>query len=515
MRGPLEITFSPSSSAHYAHAVRLAQSITGYRLTGQGKDLIHEVTVTVSLAHEATWQKLQQLLRLVANWRSALVTVAGQPVRFWALAGRLAQVKACYARKVQHRAGAGYCSGKDTPGAEATHFGCRFCKGVCRRLDGSAYFGASWIQFGTLSRQRDCFRVDKAAIRTTLEQQTRADACLFCPAFRWQRVRADVDALPDVVELGGDSKFAVQYSAINPKKALGIQPKESADRPGTVFGLGLGVPRRDAEPTHVRNVPNVCYADVAGQDAALAQLKNVVELPLRHAAYFEALRVEPQSGILLYGPPGNGKTLLAKAVATECQAHFELISGPEILGRWVGQSEENLRRVFARARQLAPSVVLIDELDSLAPRREGLSQHHEVQLLAQLLVLLDGLEARGRVAVVATTNRLQAIDPAVCRPGRFDYHIEVPYPDGHGRAAILQVCLAKMKTRPGLRVEALAEATAGCSGAELAALCREAGLHAIQRGLAQGIAAPQLVVSGQDLRHALAALGAKRVATGP
>jgi len=206
---------------------------------------------------------------------------------------------------------------------------------------------------------------------------------------------------------------------------------------------------------------------------------------------------------------------LAKAVATECQAHFELISGPEILGRWVGQSEENVRRVFARARQLAPSVVLIDELDSLAPRRERLSQHHEVQLLAQLLVLLDGLEGRGRVAVVATTNRLPALDPAVCRPGRFDYHIEVPSPDRQGRAAILRVCLAKMRTRPGLRIEALAEATAGFSGAELAGLCREAGLHAIHRGLTQGIAARQLVVSGQDLSHALAAFRAKRVPTGP
>src|SRR5262249_25023964 len=236
-------------------------------------------------------------------------------------------------------AGQGYCPGRHPPGAEASNFGCRFCKGVPRRLDGSASCGASWIQFGSMPRQRDAFQVDKAAIRTTLEQQTKADACLFCPAFRWQRVRAAVDDLPEVIELGGDSPFAVKYSTINPKQALGIQAKRTADRPGMVFGLGSEGPRRDVEPTPVRSVPEGRYAEGAGQDAALAQLKNVVELPLRHAAYFEALRVEPQRGILLYGPPGNGKTLLAKAVATECQAHFELISGPEILGRWVGQSE--------------------------------------------------------------------------------------------------------------------------------------------------------------------------------
>src|SRR5262249_28311523 len=145
------------------------------------------------------------------------------------------------------------------------------------------------------------------------------------------------------------------------------------------------------------------------------------------------------------------------AVATESNAHLEIVSGPEILSRWVGQSEENLRRVFERARQFAPSVVLIDELDSLAPRRGRLSQHHEVQLLSQLLVLLDGLEARGRVAVVATTNRLEAIDAALLRPGRFDYHIEVPRPDRAGRAAILRLSLDKLKRRRVFRIDELAK----------------------------------------------------------
>jgi transitional endoplasmic reticulum ATPase len=271
----------------------------------------------------------------------------------------------------------------------------------------------------------------------------------------------------------------------------------------------------DTERPPVRQVPNVRYTDVAGQEVAVEQVQNVVELPLRQADYFAALGVEPHRGLLLFGPPGNGKTLLAKAVACESNAHFELINGPEILSRWVGQSEENLRRVFARARQLSPSVVLLDELDSLAPRREVLSQHHDVQLLAQLLVLLDGLEARGRVAVVATTNRREAIDPALLRPGRFDYHIEVPCPDRQGRLAIFRACLAKMKIRRNLPVDALAEATAGYSGAELAGLCREAGLQAIRRGLAQGITASRRAVGHADFRDALAAFRAKRVRDPP
>jgi AAA+ superfamily predicted ATPase len=506
MRIPLEITFGKSPSAHYGQAVQQAQAFSGYRQTGPV--LIHTVAVKVSLAHEATWEKVQHLLRLIHGWRSARVTVAGHVVNYWQLTGRLAQVLSCYARKVQQSAGPGYCSGKQRPGDEATSFSCRLLRGVSRQIHGRN----SWIQFGALTPQRDAFRVHKAAILRTIEHQTRADGCLFCPVFRWQRVRADVAALPEIIELGTDSLFEIKTSTINPEKALGIQPKKTAEQLGGVmFRLDIG----SQDPGPVRNVPSVRYADIAGQDTALEQLKNVVELPLTHRAYFEALRVAPQSGVLLYGPPGNGKTLLAKAVATECNAHFELISGPEILSKWVGESEANLRKLFARARQLAPSVVLLDELDSLAPRRDRVNQHHDVQVLSQLLVLLDGLEARGAVALVATSNRLEAIDPALCRPGRFDYHIEVPMPDYFGRLAILQVCLAKMKTRGDLGIESLAEATAGHSGAELAALCREAGLQAIRKGLARGLAAHQLVVSRQDLTCALAALRAKRCHPAP
>ncbi|HLN26904.1 MAG TPA: AAA family ATPase [Gemmataceae bacterium] len=471
--------------------------------------MVHRLALTLSLADEALWQRLRQLLHLVSGWRATAVQVAGHPVRYWRLSGQLAQVQDCYARKVQHGAGDGYCSGKSAASEEATYFGCRFAKGVSRQVAIQTHRANSWIHFGTLAAGHDSFRLDKKSMFATLQRQTRAEGCLFCPAFRWPRVRDEVNDLPNVIELGKDSKFEVRYSHINPKTALGIQFKESAED-AAFLQFGPGRLGRD-EPPHRRNVPAVRYVDVAGQDAALEALKSVVELPLRHAAYFEALRVAPQTGVLLYGPPGNGKTLLAKAAATESNAHLEIISGPEVLSPWVGQSEENLRGVFARARRWAPSIVLIDELDSLAPRRALLSQHHDVQILAQLLVLLDGLEARGRVVVIGTTNRLEALDPAICRPGRFDYHIEVASPDRKGRAAILRVHLAKLKTRRAFELDDVIARTDGFSGAELAALCREAGIQAIRRGLAQGLAARRLVVTQHDVRQALQSLRAKRV----
>jgi SpoVK/Ycf46/Vps4 family AAA+-type ATPase len=436
--------------------------------------------------------------------------MAGQRINYWALAERLARIKSCHARKVSEGGDARYCSGKHSPSDEASYFGCRLSKGVTRSLT-MARSGNSWIRFGTLSAKGDSFRVDKKAIYQVLKTQTMGEACLFCPAFRWQQVRAEVDALPGVIRLGEKSPFEIRNSEIDPTKALGIQVKETTPAEGAGSGITVRLGVREGEKPAPRQVPQVRYADVAGQDAALEALRSVVELPLCHTAYFEALGVAPQSGVLLYGPPGNGKTLLAKAVATESNAHLEIISGPEVLSPWVGRSEENLRQIFTRARQLAPSVVLIDELDSIAPRRALLSHQHQVQLLSQLLVLLDGLEARGRVAVVGTTNRIEALDPAVCRPGRFDYHIEVASPSREGRSAILRVHLGKIKTRPNLRLDHIVTRTEGFSGADLASLCREAGLRVITRGLALGIPAARLAVGLRDLEAALEALQAKRV----
>jgi transitional endoplasmic reticulum ATPase len=513
MRMPLEITFGWSSSPNYLRAVELAQSFRGYTASGAGKTLIHQVQTPVSLAKDSPWDKLQLLLQLVAAWRSTRLRLAGQPVRFWRLCFQVAQVKACYARKLQLHAGPGYCSGQNAPSDEVTHFGCRWSQGVSPQLrPWSPSSQRSWIGFGTLSVQRDRFQVDKEAIFQALQAETQRHVCVYCPAFHWYQVRNQIDRLPDALPLGPDSPFELKYSDLDRNQPLGIRLKTPPGHdPG---GLSWRPAPAQVEPGSPprRQVPHVRYADVAGQEAALAAVRSVVELPLTHPEYFQTLGVQPQSGILLYGPPGNGKTLLAKAVASESKAHFEVINGPEILSKWLGQSEARLRQVFQHARQLVPSVVLIDELDSLAPRREGLCQQHDVQILAQLLVLLDGLEERGQVAVIATTNRIEAIDPALRRPGRFDYHIEVPSPDARGRLAMLRVHLAKLKVGKQLDLKWLVEQTAGFSGAELAALCREAGLVAVLRGIAGRIAPSQLRVTRSDLKLALQAWRAKRTA---
>jgi transitional endoplasmic reticulum ATPase len=240
-----------------------------------------------------------------------------------------------------------------------------------------------------------------------------------------------------------------------------------------------------AEPTKesklAGKVPRVTYEDIGGLGPQIRKVREMIELPLRHPEVFQKLGVEAPKGVLLHGPPGTGKTLLVKAVANETQSAFFNIGGPEIMSKFHGQSEENLREVFDKARENAPSILFIDEIDSIAPKREDAGGEVERRVVAQLLSLMDGLEERGRVVVLAATNRPDSIDPALRRPGRFDREIEISVPDARGRKAILQVHTRGMPLADDVDLDDLAARSHGFVGADLAALCREAALHSVRR----------------------------------
>jgi transitional endoplasmic reticulum ATPase len=227
----------------------------------------------------------------------------------------------------------------------------------------------------------------------------------------------------------------------------------------------------------------VTYDDLGGMKLALARVREVVELPLRRPELFELIGIDAPRGVLLSGPPGTGKTLLARAVAEECAARFFQIAGPEIVGRHYGESEEQLRQVFADAQKRQPSIVFIDEIDAIAPKRESLTSDRQVErrIVAQLLTLMDGLKDRGQVIVLAATNLPDQIDPALRRPGRFDREIRIDPPDRIGRREILEIHMRGMPLAEDVDLEALARDTHGYVGADLAALAREAGLAALRR----------------------------------
>ncbi len=237
------------------------------------------------------------------------------------------------------------------------------------------------------------------------------------------------------------------------------------------------------EPVKEGEVPmtNVTYEDIGGLDEELQRVREMIELPLKHPELFTRLGIDPPKGVLLYGPPGTGKTLIAKAVANEAGAAFYSINGPEIMSKFYGQSEERLREKFDEAEKNAPSVIFIDELDSIAPKRDEVQGEVERRVVAQLLTLMDGLSGRGNVIVIAATNREDAVDEALRRPGRFDREIEIGVPDRKGRMEIMQIHTRGMPLDESVQLDRMADITHGFVGADMASLAREAAMKALRR----------------------------------
>ncbi|RWW37414.1 hypothetical protein BHE74_00057477 [Ensete ventricosum] len=242
-----------------------------------------------------------------------------------------------------------------------------------------------------------------------------------------------------------------------------------------IFCEGDPIKREDEE-----RLDEVGYDDVGGVRKQMAQIRELVELPLRHPQLFKSIGVKPPKGILLYGPPGSGKTLIARAVANETGAFFFCINGPEIMSKLAGESESNLRKAFEEAEKNAPSIIFIDELDSIAPKREKTHGEVERRIVSQLLTLMDGLKARSHVIVIGATNRPNSIDPALRRFGRFDREIDIGVPDEVGRLEVLRIHTKNMKLAEDVDLERIAKDTHGYVGADLAALCTEAALQCIR-----------------------------------
>jgi transitional endoplasmic reticulum ATPase len=243
--------------------------------------------------------------------------------------------------------------------------------------------------------------------------------------------------------------------------------------------------RKEAMEIETGRVPTITYEDIGGLHTAIEKIREMVELPLRHPELFTKLGIDPPKGVLLYGPPGTGKTLLAKAVANESGANFFSIAGPEIMNKFYGQSEENLRNIFEEAEKNAPSIIFIDEIDSLAPKREEVTGEVEKRVVSQMLALMDGLKTRGKVIVIAATNRENALDPALRRGGRFDREIEIGVPDRKGRKEILQIHTRNMPMEKDVDLNWLSDVTYGFVGADLEALAKEAAMSALRRNLPQ------------------------------
>ncbi len=305
----------------------------------------------------------------------------------------------------------------------------------------------------------------------------------------------------DTITLGTQMGGRIQFIITSTKPAKPVIVTEQ-----TVFKLGSMTKAVDS------SYPRITYDDLGGLRHEVQKIREMVELPMRHPELFEKIGVEAPKGVLLYGPPGTGKTLLAKAVAGETNAHFTALSGPEIMGKYYGESEERIREIFKTAEENAPSIIFIDEIDSIAPKREEVTGEVEKRIVSQLLTLLDGMKSRGKVVVIAATNRPDSLDPALRRPGRFDREIEIGIPDEQGRNEILNIHTRGMPIEKNVDLKQISKITHGFVGADLEILGKEAAMRALRRVLPDidldeekisSDVLQKIKVTGEDFRDAL------------
>jgi transitional endoplasmic reticulum ATPase len=306
-----------------------------------------------------------------------------------------------------------------------------------------------------------------------------------------------VDDLPDYIIIEEGNGWEIEYrddffGTTVQKRSIGVKYVPKVEQPEIPFGTGFfskglfekGKDEKKENDDRKRFIPETTYDDIGGIDEIIDQVREVIELPLKRPDLYQHLGIKPHKGILLFGEPGNGKTLIAKAIANEVKAHFIPVSGSELISKYIGESEENLREIFKEARELKPSIIFFDEIDSVAQRRsDDEMNRHEAKFVNQLLTLMDGMEEYDNVTILASTNRPELLDEALLRPGRFDFKIEIQRPNEKGCLKILKIKTQKMPLDVSLDLNQIVPMLVGCSGSEITFIVKEAGMNALKRAV--------------------------------
>lgn len=366
-----------------------------------------------------------------------------------------------------------------------------------------------WFDFGHF--ENELFIVHKDDVELTLIKEAESKYLDRCEHFSRQRLHNILSRLPHTIDpqndpaweivyrsYGGDEtvyestgektpyKIRPGYSMLNDEEAPLVPVAQSSLKSSVTnmienTNIHRKSPASEKRDSSDRNIPKTTFDQIGAVRPILQQIREVIELPLKRPNLFRHYGIKPHRGILLYGPPGCGKTMIARAIAHEVEAHFIAVNGPELLSKWYGQSEENLRELFTEARDLRPTVIFFDEIDSIAKTRASDSFAYEAKLVNQLLTLMDGIEENDGIAVIAATNRRDILDPALLRPGRFDYQLEIPLPDDSGILEILRIVTGDMPLDHDVSLESLVEKLHGSSGAHIAYMAREAAYNSMRR----------------------------------
>lgn len=488
-----EIRFGKSSSSNYQTALNIAKKFNDFTPIGDNSNV--NVIRTDSEELYNKYKTFENLYSVIYGWKSTVTTYKGQEIQPFNFFHEFNQVLECSKSYNNSVVKENYCSIDNT----FEGWGCKFLTDIKRHLDGDSYYYSSkeyWYKFGSFASEK-VWRINKQLIKEHLRKEIIDKKIEHCPIFSLDGTLKIVDELPETIDLEKGNDWEIEYKEDffgttiqrKPFSIKHIGRDEQSSLAGNNFSISdlFNNKRNDDSENQTLNkskrfIPEVTFEDIGGIENIIDQLREVIELPLKRPEIYQHLGIKPHKGVLLYGSPGNGKTLVAKAIANEVKAHFIPISGPELLTKWHGQSEENLRNLFNQARQFQPSIIFFDEIDSIAQKRSSEENARlDSKFVNQLLTLMDGMEAYDNVTVLASTNRPELLDEALLRPGRFDYKIEIQKPDEVGCYKILKVASRKMPLDSSLDINKIVPNLIGYSGSEIVFVVKEAAINSLKR----------------------------------
>ena len=491
-----EIKFGKSSSSKYHAAVNIAKKFSDFDLIGDKSTV--NVIRTDSEEILNKYKTFENLYSIIHGWKTTVMTYKGKEIQPYNFFHQFNQIIKCSKEYEYSVVKDAYCNISNT----LEGWGCKFLTGIKRHLDSDGYYYSStkfWYKFGYFESEK-IWKVNKALIIEHLKKEVENKKIEHCPFFSMERVLRAVDELPETINLEEGATWEIEYKEdffgttiqrkpVSIRHIVNASESRQHSMPDFVnsnllsVDSGADLELQDSNGRK-RYIPDVTFDDIGGIEGIIDQIREVVELPLKRPEIYKHLGVKPHKGILLFGDPGNGKTLIAKAIANEVRAHFIPISGPELISKWHGQSEENLRNIFKEARDNQPSIIFFDEIDSVAQKRSDEDNARlDTKFVNQLLTLMDGMEAYDNVTVLASTNRPELLDEALLRPGRFDYKIEILKPDEIGCYKILKVASRKMPLDSSLDINKVVPQIIGFSGAEIVFIVKEAAINALKRSV--------------------------------
>jgi len=482
----IKIKFRKSSSTYYDSALLNSKKFEKFQEAESKKESNVVEIPSDELQEKVTF--FNQLWEIVKGWKGTEIFLNDKIIDPKSLS-EISNITNCYVDYSKAVVQEKHCK----INGEKEGWSCKLLNSIDRYSNGDSYYynrQNKWYEFGEFI-SNTVWKINKQKIKDLLTREALLKHLELCPIYNQEKVIDIIDNLPESIDTENSEYWEIKYDEnidgnIIEKKPIGINKKGiERDRYGLNMRLSLGSKEEEeTENEDNRYIPKVTYDDIGGIDGILQKIREVIEIPLKNPTIFEHLGITPHKGILLYGPPGCGKTLIAKAIANQVKAHFISIKGPELLSKWHGQSEENLRDVFDEGRKLQPSIIFFDELDSVAQRRSSAeSLRLDAKFVNQLLTLMDGMEDYENVRVIATTNRVELIDEALLRPGRFDYHIKVNKPTKAGCFKILRIHTDKMPVSKSFDTEYFSGKLIGLTGAEIAYVAREAAYNCLRRKL--------------------------------